>query len=294
MNPDSAWLQINKQPFITSRVLYVSTFYIFTFHNPKNMKILNWMFLVMVTITISHAAPPKRAYYEIKIYEITSAEQEKLIDDYLKNAYIPALHRAGINKIGVFKPVEKDTAYYGKRIYVLTPFTSLDQFASLYDVLQKDKQYLAAGKNYIDAPYSTPPFARLQSIVLKAFSYMPQPEVPALKGPRNERVYELRSYEGHTEKIYHNKVQMFNEGGEVTLFKRLGFNAVFYGEVLSGSRMPNLMYMTSFENQAARDEHWKAFSNDPEWKKLSSMPEYQNNVSKINIYFMYPAEYSDF
>ena len=86
---------------------------------------------------------------------------------------------------------------------------------------------------------------------------------------------------------------MFNEGGEVTLFKRLGFNAVFYGEVLSGSRMPNLMYMTTFENQASRDEHWKAFSNDPEWKKLSSMPEYQNNVSKINIYFVYPTEYSD-
>src|SRR5690349_3738573 len=96
-----------------------------TFPN-TTMKIFKWMFLVMVTITISHAAPPKRAYYEIKIYEFTSPDQEKLIDDYLKNAYIPALHRAGINKIGVFKPVEKDTAYYGKRIYVLTPFTSLD------------------------------------------------------------------------------------------------------------------------------------------------------------------------
>ena len=32
--------------------------------------------------------------------------------------------------------------------------------------------------------------------------------------------------------------------------------------------MPNLMYMTSFENKAARDEHWKTFGSDPEWKKL--------------------------
>jgi hypothetical protein len=36
-------------------------------------------------------------------------------------------------------------------------------------------------------------------------------------------------------------------GGEVPLFVRLGFNAVFYGEVIVGSHMPNLMYMTTFE-----------------------------------------------
>ena len=52
---------------------------------------------------------------------------------------------------------------------------------------------------------------------------------------------------------------MFNEGGEIDLFNKLNFNAVFYGEVLSGSSMPNLMYMTSFENKADRDAHWKSF-----------------------------------
>ena len=36
---------------------------------------------------------------------------------------------------------------------------------------------------------------------------------------------------------------MFNEGGEIRLFARLNFNAVFYGDVLAGDRMPNLMYM---------------------------------------------------
>jgi hypothetical protein len=78
---------------------------------------------------------------------------------------------------------------------------------------------------------------------------------------------------------------MFNAGDEIGLFNRLGFNAVFYGEVLSGARMPNLMYMTTFENQASRDAHWKAFVDDPQWKKLSTMPEYQKNVSRIEIFF---------
>jgi hypothetical protein len=87
---------------------------------------------------------------------------------------------------------------------------------------------------------------------------------------------------------------MFNEGDEVGLFKRLRFNAVFYAEVISGRRMPNLMYMTTFIDLASHDEHWKAFSNDPYWKKLSAMPEYQHNVSKINIYLLRPTEYSDY
>lgn len=122
---------------------------------------------------------------------------------------------------------------------------------------------------------------------------MPKIEKSGLTGSKGNRVYELRSYESATEKIFKNKVRMFNQGGEIALFQRLGFNAIFYGEVIFGSKMPNLMYMTSFENKAARDEHWKTFGNDPEWKKLSSLPEYQNNVSKIEIVYLTPADYSD-
>ncbi|RYG43215.1 MAG: NIPSNAP family containing protein, partial [Chitinophagaceae bacterium] len=115
-----------------------------------------------------------------------------------------------------------------------------------------------------------------------------------LKSDKKDRVYELRSYESATEKIFANKVQMFNDGNEVGIFQRLGFNAIFYGEVLAGSKMPNLMYMTSFENMDDRNNHWKAFSADAEWKKLSALPEYQQNVSHIDIVLMNPATYSDF
>ena len=122
---------------------------------------------------------------------------------------------------------------------------------------------------------------------------MPSFNTPKFTTPVGDRVYELRSYEGHTEKIYRNKVQMFNKGDEIGLFNRLGFNAVFYGEVMVGPRMPNLMYMTSFENRASRDEHWKAFSTDSQWKTLSAMPEYKNNVSKNTIVFLRPTDYSE-
>ena len=129
--------------------------------------------------------------------------------------------------------------------------------------------------------------------MVKAFERMPWVAKPQLTGNRMDHIYELRSYEGHTEKIFQNKVDMFNAGGEVDLFKRLGFNAVFYSEVIAGATMPNLMYMTSFNNMKEREEHWKTFIADPEWKTISGNPKYQHNVSKNTITFLRPTEYSD-
>jgi hypothetical protein len=134
----------------------------------------------------------------------------------------------------------------------------------------------------------------MESILLQAFPDMPRHAVPqAFRGPKPERIYELRSYEGPTEKLFANKVRMFNAGGEIPLFARLGFNGVFYASVLVGSHMPNLMYMTAFDNMAARDQHWKDFFNDPFWKQLLADPQYQHNVSHVDIVFLHPADYSE-
>lgn len=250
---------------------------------------ISLLFLSSLRLT---AMPPAGEYYEIKIYHIRDAEQEKALDSYFKEAYLPALHKAGINNVGVFKALANDTAA-DKQVYVFIPVKSLEKWLQLPAELEKNAAYKQAGKAYIDAAYNAPAFLRVESILLRAFHLAPQMQLPALKSSKSERVYELRSYESASEKLYHNKVTMFNEGGEVALFKRLNFNAVFYAEVLSGSHMPNLMYMTTFENKADRDEHWKVFGSDPEWQKLKSLPEYQNNVSKSVIIFLRPAEYSD-
>jgi len=258
------------------------------------MNILKTLLLTSIVLLLCHAVPAQKGeFYEIKVYTISSVEQEKLVDEYLEKAYLPALHRAGIKAVGVFKPIEADTINFGKKVFVLTPFKSLDQFVSLPGILQKDQHYRAAGQPYIDAVYTNPPFARLESILLKAFKDMPFMEVPKFATPAHERIYELRSYEGHTEKISKNKIHMFNEGGEIVLFKKLEFNAVFYGEVLAGSHMPNLMYMTTFADRASRDAHWKSFVNAPEWKAMSSLPEYQHNMLRMDIYLLHPASYSD-
>ncbi|HVF81806.1 MAG TPA: NIPSNAP family protein [Flavisolibacter sp.] len=233
-----------------------------------------------------------KQYLEIRVYHVGTMQQLMAVDSFLREALLPAMHNAGIGKVGVFTPVGVDTAT-DKRLYVLIPYKSLKQFEELPAKLGANKAYKEAGNNYKNAVYSQPPYSRYETIMLHAFDNMPEIRAPQLTGPKKDRVYELRSYESSTEKLHENKVEMFNKGGEVRLFERLGFNAVFYGKVLIGSRMPNLMYMTSFENKAARDEHWKAFGSDPFWKILSAKPEYKNNVSKIDIVFLTPAEYSD-
>jgi hypothetical protein len=247
---------------------------------------------LFLLVSFASSAKPKKEYFEIRVYHFATSEQENIIDSYLKQALLPALHKKNITRIGVFKPIFNDTAV-DKKIVLLIPYKSMEQFIKTSAALQSDQDLQQAGSAYINATYDKPPYTRFETILVTAFDDMTYLEAPKLTAPKSERIYELRSYEGHTEKIYKNKVEMFNKGGEVKLFKRLGFNAVFYGEVIAGSRMPNLMYMTSFESRAEREAHWKTFVADPEWKVLSSKPEYQKNVSKNDTWLMKATEYSD-
>jgi hypothetical protein len=249
---------------------------------------------VFILIFLISSTLSARDFYQIKVYNLKNKAQETAVDNYLKEAFLPGLHKAGIKKIGVFKPIESDTANFGKKIFVFIPLKELEQIVKIEESLAKDKDYLAKGAAYINAPFDNPPYVRLESILLKAFSAQPEFFAPKFSTPKSEQIFELRSYQSATEKIYKKKVEMFNEGGETKIFEKIGANAIFYGEVLSGSEMPNLMYMTSYENMKSHDEHWNAFRNHPDWKKLSGMEEYSHTVSKNITLLLNPTEYSDF
>ncbi|RVU02696.1 NIPSNAP family containing protein [Mucilaginibacter limnophilus] len=247
---------------------------------------------ILFTGFLSAYSKNPQSYYILKVYHYKTPQQEAALHQYLEKAYLPALHRNGVKQAGVFGTFGQDTT--DRRIYVFIPVASLDKAGSLDEKVSADKAYTTAAGSYVNAAYNASPYNRLEVIILKAFSGMPSPAVPALTGNKADRVYELRSYESATEKYHENKVAMFNAGDEIAIFKRLGFNAVFYSQVVAGSRMPNLMYMTVHADAAAREANWKAFGNDAAWKTLSAKEEYKNNVSKIDITFLKSAEYSDF
>ena len=261
----------------------------------RNTKKISRSLILMAFIALFSvsAMAVSRDYYQIQVFRLTGKAQEEKLDNYLKNAYLPAVHRAGIQKVGVFKPIESDTTS-GKRVYVWMSFKSLDQFAKIQDVLQQDKVFQEKGIDFLGAPFDQKPFIRKESILLQAFVGAPHFVIPRYSTAPSQRIYELRSYEGPTDNLFRQKTKMFNEGGEIKLFNTLGFNAVFNAAVISGSTMPNLMYMTSFSDMASHDAHWKTFGNHPDWKKLSSMEEYKNTVSKAVILLLHPTDYSDF
>jgi hypothetical protein len=231
--------------------------------------------------------------YELLVYKLKTADQMESTDNYLKDAYIPAMHRLGIKQIGVFKPVANDTAEI-KKVIILVQYISLDVWQRTKSNIMNDPVYTAAAKPFLDADTSHLPYSRVESNIMEAFPDAPK-LIPTTLKSSPDAVYELRSYESPTEELHRTKVNMFNAGGEVALFKRLDFQAVFYSDVLSGSRMPNLIYMVVFANASAREEHWKAFGSSPEWKKISVDPNYRNNISvnHIDSWILKRTLYSD-
>ncbi|OUJ74215.1 NIPSNAP family protein [Hymenobacter crusticola] len=244
----------------------------------------------------SSGAAPKREFYQLKIYHLQTKEQEQRLDTYLQQAYLPALHRAGIGKVGVFKPIASTDASAPapteQLVFVFIPCTSAEQYLKIDTDLEKDKQYQTAAQDYVNTAFDKPVYSRMEGVSMLAFTSMPSLHLPALKSGPAERVYELRSYESASEKLHANKVAQFNNG-EIGIFKRLNFNTVFCGQVVSGSKMPNLMYLSAFENKADQEAHWKTFGADPEWAKMKAMPEYANNMQHMDVFLLHPATYSD-
>jgi hypothetical protein len=104
-------------------------------------------------------------------------------------------------------------------------------------------------------------------------------------------MFELRTYESHSDRAALNKLAMFN-AGEVPIFRRTGLTPVFFGETVVGEKMPSLTYMLTFADMPARDAAWAAFSKDPDWKTLSADPQYKENVSAISDIILRPTPYS--
>ena len=92
-----------------------------------------------------------------------------------------------LEKIGVFKPWSNDTAT-SKKIYVLMPVQSLEMITKIPAMLAIDEAYQAAGADYINAIHSAPPYTRMETILLQAFTLAPKMQLPVLKSAKQERV----------------------------------------------------------------------------------------------------------
>jgi hypothetical protein len=230
-----------------------------------------------------------REYYELRRYEIETPEQKAGFDKFLSEAAIPALNRLNIKPVGVFYP-EKDLS----PIYVLLPHKGLMSFAVLTQKLSEDQEFLQAGAEFVDAPADKPAYKTLETQLMVAFEGMTQIETPVTD---EGRVLQLRTYESPSEKTGLKKIEMFNTA-EIDIFRKVGLHPVFFGQTLTGTKMPNLTYMLVFKDAQEQQANWKKFGADPDWKKFSTMPEYMDKAilrpkpASITNLILKPAAYS--
>ena len=233
--------------------------------------------------------PASRQYIELRRYHLLPGAKQRAFSSFVGDAMVPAMNRAGVGKVGAF------TVMYGENapslLLVLT-HQSLESAVSLREKLAADTTFTSAGKAVLEAPLSDPAFVRVESSLLRAFESMPAVEPSAGVAAKTPRIYELRTYESHSDPAAINKLKMFNAGGEIPIFRKTGLTPVFFGETIIGAKMPSLTYMLTFADMTARDAAWKAFSADPDWKTLSGDPQYKDNVSAISDIILRPTAYS--
>ncbi len=210
-----------------------------------------------------------RDYYELRAYDIASEEQKKAFEDFMAEAAIPALNRLGIRPVGVFLPAEELSP-----IRVLLRHPSLESVVALRQKLYADAEFQEKGAEHLNATASSPAYTRMECSLMIAFSGMPQLETPA-KG--TGRVFQLRTYESPSVKTGQKKIEMFNTA-ELAIFRKTGLTAVFFGDTLIGSKMPNLTYMLGFESREEQEAAWNRFREDPDWLALRAKPEYSDKA----------------
>jgi len=215
----------------------------------------------------------KPQYYEIRTYSTQSEAQQQRINDYWRDAAIPAYNRMGIQAVGVFTELEPSDT---NKIYVLIPCDSLDAFGAIPARLAADAEYEKAAADFLGATKTNAAYERFESTLLVAFDGMKHISLPP--SDKRPNVFELRTYLSPGESKGLNKIKMF-ESGEITLMKEVGLAPIFYGRVIAGSHMPCLMYMTCGENMDEHKLHWQKFSDAPVWKQLLNDPQYKDNMT---------------
>jgi hypothetical protein len=233
--------------------------------------------------SIGKSEKAKRQYFELRQYRLLNRGKAGAVGEFLREVGIPAMNRIGIKPVGVFNVM------YGPNdptLYVLLVHSSLESVVTSTERLLADREYSKC--DFVNAAYAEPAYVRIESSLMVAFKDMPKLEVPEKK----PRIFELRIYESHGSKAAKKKIEMFNEGGEIAIFKKTGLQPVFFGETLIGPKMPNLTYMLAFDDMAMRDKRWPIFGSSPEWKKLRANPAYKDTVSNITDIILRPTRYS--
>ena len=118
-----------------------------------------------------------QACYELRRYELRVGPMTDRMHEYLKDVSVPAHNRAGVRTIGAFTPV------YGglsPAIYLLLPYPSIQEFATLGARLDADAAFRKAADAHAALPATDPAYLRIHSqLMIAATSERPTARSPS-------------------------------------------------------------------------------------------------------------------
>jgi hypothetical protein len=235
------------------------------------------------------SAPAGVRVLELRRYRLRSGALAARFAAYAKDALVPALVRAGLSPVGAWNVAMGPQS---PTVHLLVPHPDAASVVTLAERLLEDGEYRKAAASALVLPPGEPPYLACDVSLHAGVPTMPGVEVPTGALAGKDRLFELRTYRSATEAAHLRKVEMFEAGGELALFRRVGLTPVFFGRDLAGSALPSLTYMVVFADAAAREQAWATFRDHPEWVKMRDDPRYADTVSSIDSSLLRPAEYS--
>jgi hypothetical protein len=226
---------------------------------------------------------------ELRRYRLRNGALASRFASYAKDALVPALGRAGLAPIGAWNVAVGPGQ---PSIHILIPHPDATSVVTLDERLVADGEYRKAAASSLALPPADPPFLACDSSLHAAAATMPGVEKPSGPAAGPDRVFELRTYRSATEAASRRKIEMFEAGGELALFRRVGLQTVFFGRDLVGPGLPCLTYMVVFADADAREKAWAAFRDHPEWVKMRDDPRFADTVSNIDSALLRPTDYS--
>ncbi len=205
-------------------------------------------------------AERKTRFYVLEQFELEQGTQTSRIHDFFSQALLPALERVHPG------PKIFLEAIVAPHLPLVTAIVGVESVGQIWEISQRlfaDKDFSRAFDQWESG---AEPYLTSRATLLEATAYSPE-IVPPGKPPEAPRIFELRTYHSPTARQRKALDTRFS-GAEIAIFHRVGVHPVFYTSTVFGADRPNLTYLIPFDNLAAREKAWSAFSADQEWIRV--------------------------
>lgn len=241
-------------------------------------------------VSAQDASSAARQWVSVKSYVCSTVEKRDTLLEVFDAALIPALNRQGVGKVGVFwtsGEVNEGNTNFNTTVFVVAPFATAEAFMSSDQKLLADAQYMKDAAPIFTAPMASPLYDTCAGSLLYTFATCPQVTQVTQSA---DRLLQLRIYNSYTIERNAKKISMFEQGGEIGVFRACGMPPVFFGQALAGDKLANLTYMLGFTNKAEKEAVWLRFRAHPDWLKLKADPQYKDTANKITNIVLRPSK----